>query len=342
MTSSWPILHYSLDAIEGGVALKPLRAGDCLDRYRLEALVARSGMASIFRATDLRTGAQVAIKVPHPEAECDVAFFQRFQREVRICREIDHPGALKAMNEESPSRLYMVMEWVEGRLLRDVLAQEAPLPPDRATRIALAICGALDHIHACGVVHRDLKPENVMIDAGDRVKVIDFGIAAKVGARRLTFGKLSNIMGTPEYISPEQVKGKRGDARSDVYALGVMLYEMLTGETPFHGPNPFAIMNARLKTAPLSPRSLVPDIPPQFDAILSTALARNPDARYPSARQFAYDLEHRDQIRAPKRAAGGGGQSRWKALPKKLLFHGAMVSIPVAVFGLILYLTRGV
>jgi len=298
-------------------------------------------MASIFRATDLRTGAQVAIKVPHPEAECDPAFFERFQREALICRQMDHPGALKAMNEESPSRLYMVMEWVEGRLLRDVLAQEGRLPPDRATRIALAICGALEHIHSCGVVHRDLKPENVMIDGGDRVKLIDFGIAAKAGARRLTFGKLSNIMGTPEYISPEQVQGKRGDARSDLYALGVMLYEMLTGETPFHGSNPFAIMNARLKTAPVSPRSIVPDLPPQFDAILSTALAREPVSRYPSARQFAYDLEHQDQLRAAERVAAGGGQSRWKQLPKRVLFHGAMVMLPVAIFGLILYVTRG-
>jgi serine/threonine-protein kinase len=320
--------------------LTPLQPGDCLDHYRLEALVARSGMASIFRATDVRTGAQVAIKVPHPEAECDVAFFERFQREAQICREIDHPGALKAMREESPSRLYMVMEWVEGRLLREILAEEGPLQPDRAVGIALAICGALEHIHACGVVHRDLKPENVMIDAGDRVKLIDFGIAAKAGARRLTFGKLSNIMGTPEYISPEQVRGKRGDARSDVYALGVMLYEMLTGQTPFRGSNPFAIMNSRLKTAPVPARSIAPDLPPQFDSILSRALAREPDYRYPSARQFAYDLEHRDQIRVSERPAPGGAQSRWKRFPKKLLFHGAMLSIPVAIFGLILYVTR--
>ena len=151
---------------------------------------------------------------------------------------MDHAGVVKAMDQESQSRVYMVMEWVEGRLLREVLAEEGPLPPERATRIALAICGALEHIHARGVVHRDLKPENVMIDAEDHVKLIDFGIGAKAGARRLTFGKLSNIMGTPEYISPEQVEGKRGDARSDLYALGIMLYEMLTGRTPFRGIEP--------------------------------------------------------------------------------------------------------
>ena len=133
MPSSWPVLHYGVDAVYGVITLTPLQTGDCLDHYRLEALVARSGMASIFRATDLHTGRQFAIKVPHPEAECDVAFFERFQREARICREMDHAGVVKAMNQESQSRVYMVLEWVEGRLLREVLAEEGPLPPERAT-----------------------------------------------------------------------------------------------------------------------------------------------------------------------------------------------------------------
>jgi serine/threonine-protein kinase len=297
-------------------------------------------MASIFRATDLRTGRPFAIKVPHPEAECDVTFFERFQREAAICREMDHASVVKAMNEESQSRVYMVMEWVEGRLLRDVLAQEGSLPPERATRIALAICSALDHIHARGVVHRDLKPENVMIDAEDRVKLIDFGIGAKTGSRRLTFGKLSNIMGTAEYISPEQVKGKRGDARSDLYALGVMLYEMLTGKTPFCGSNPFALMNARLKTAPVPAREIVPDLPPQLDFILSRALERNPDWRYGSALEFACDLAHQDEVGLAKRAAPGSRESRRQPLPKAVLFYGALAALPVMIFVLMLYVAR--
>ena len=313
--------------------MTPLHPGECLDHYRLDDLVARSGMASIFRATDLRTGGQFAIKVPHPEAECDVTFFERFQRESLICREMDHPSVLKAVPEESPSRVYMVMEWVEGRLLREVLAQEGPLPPDRATRIALAICDALGHIHARGVAHRDLKPENVMIDAQDRVKLIDFGIAAKAGVRRLTFGKLSDIMGTPEYISPEQVKGQRGDARSDLYALGIMLYEMLTGVTPFRGPNPFAIMNARLKTTPIPPRKILPELAPQLDAIVSRALERDPGDRYQSALEFAHDLEHQDQVGMVER----GEQ---KLFPKKVLFYGALAAIPATIFAMLLYVAR--
>ena len=320
--------------------MTPLHSGDCLDHYRLEALVARGGMASIFRATDLRTGHPCAVKVPHPEAECDAAFFERFQREASICREMDHAGVVKAMSEESPSRVYMVMEWVEGRLLREVLAQEGALPPERAIKIALGICGALDYIHARGVVHRDLKPENVMIDAEDRVKLIDFGICAKAGARRLTFGKLSNIMGTAEYISPEQVKGKRGDARSDLYALGIMLYEMLTGRTPFSGSNPFVVMNVRLKTTPDPAREIVPDLPPQLDSILSRALERNPDCRYGSALEFAWDLAHRDQVGLAARATPGAQERRRQLLPKDFLFYGALAAVPATIFALMLYVAR--
>ena len=239
--------------------MTPLYPGDRLDHYRLEELAARSGMASIFRATDLRTGIQVAIKVPHPEAECDVAFFDRFSREAQIGQEMAHPSLLKVMTSDDRSRVYMVMEWADGRLLREILAEERKLPAERAVAIARALCDALDYIHARGVVHRDLKPENIMVGADDRIKLIDFGIASKAGARRLTFGRLSNIMGTAEYISPEQVRGKRGDARSDLYALGVMLYEMLTGRTPFRGPNPFAVMNARLKSDPIPPQSKFPN-----------------------------------------------------------------------------------
>jgi serine/threonine-protein kinase len=297
-------------------------------------------MASIFRATDVRTGRQFAIKVPHPEAECDVVFFERFQREAAICQEMDHASVVKVMNEESQSRVYMVMEWVEGRLLRDVLAQEGSLPPERATRIALAICSALGHVHARGVVHRDLKPENVMIDAEDHVKLIDFGIGAKAGSRRLTFGKLSNIMGTAEYISPEQVRGKRGDARSDLYALGIMLYEMLTGTTPFRGSNPFALMNARLKTAPVPAREIVPDLPPQLDFILSRALERNPDCRYGSAQEFACDLAHQDRVGVAGRTAPGSRESRRQPLPKAVLFYGALAALPVMIFVLLLYVAR--
>ena len=154
-----------------------LETGDTLDHYRLDATVAHSGMSTLFKATDLRDGRQVAIKVPHAEMEADLVLVERFKREQEIGQELDHPGVVKTYDGEDRSRVYMVIEWVEGRLLRSILNEERRLPIDRAVKLTLGICDALDYMHAHGVVHRDLKPENIMVDDEDRIKLIDFGIA---------------------------------------------------------------------------------------------------------------------------------------------------------------------
>src|SRR5260370_22389054 len=193
-----------------------LYTGDKLDHYVIENLVARSGMASIFRATDERTGRTVAIKIPHPEMEADPVFYDRFRREQEIGEKLDHPGVMKVFPHDDHSQFYMAMEWVDGRLLRQIMNQQKKLPQERAVKLALEIASALEYIHSHGVVHRDLKPENIMVDTNDHIKLIDFGIAANVGSRRLTFTKFSQTMGTPDYISPEQVKAKRVAARSDI------------------------------------------------------------------------------------------------------------------------------
>jgi serine/threonine protein kinase len=321
--------------------MTPLHPGDQLDHYRIEGVAARSGMASIFRATDLRTGRQVAIKVPHPEMESDPVFFERFHREQEIGQKMDHPGVMKVFTEDAgSSQVYMVMEWVEGRLLRQILNEQAKLPAARAVSLALRICDALGYIHSHGVVHRDLKPENIMVDAEDRVKLIDFGIAANAGSRRLTFAKLSQIMGSPDYISPEQVKGKRGDARSDLYALGVMLYEMLTGKVPFTGPNPFIIMNDRLLNNPVPPREIDPAISPQLQEIIYRALERDPSKRYPNAHEFAWDLEHQDQVGVAERPELRDWKRRRTPWPRKILFYLFLALIPVVIFALLLWVAR--
>jgi eukaryotic-like serine/threonine-protein kinase len=317
-----------------------LRAGDKLDHYRIENVAARSGMATIFRAIDERTGHTVAIKVPHPEIETDPVLVERFNREEEIGQKLDHPGIMKVFADEHRSQRYMVMNWVEGRTLRQLMNEQGKFPADRAAKIALQIASTLEYIHGHGVIHRDLKPENIMVDGNDLVKLVDFGIAANVGSRRITFAKFSPTTGTPDYISPEQVKGKRGEARSDIYALGVMLYEMLTGKVPFSGPNAFVIMNDRLLNNPVPPREIDPSISPQLQEIIYRAMERDPAKRYPSAREFAHDLEHQDKVGVADRDELTNRRARKQPRTKQVLFYVAMALIPIVVFGLLLWVAR--
>ena len=317
-----------------------LHPGDRLDEYDLESIVATSGMATVFRARDLKTGQQVAIKVPHPEVESDPTMFDRFRREEEIGTRIDHPGVMKVFANPDRSQVYMVMEWLDGRLLRQVLNDEKRLPVERSVKLTVGICEALEHVHANGVVHRDLKPENIMVSDDDEIHLIDFGIAASAGARRLTFAHFSQSMGTPDYISPEQVRGKRGDARSDIYALGVMLYEMLTGAVPFTGPNPFAVMNDRLLNQPVPPRELEPSITPQLQEILYRALEREPKNRYASAREMAHDLLHQDEVGIAERPDAEQWKTRRSPERRRMLLYAGLALIPLLLFGLLLLVSR--
>lgn len=320
--------------------MTPVKTGDILDHYRIEGVVARSGMASIFRATDLNDGKQVAIKVPHEEMECDPVLFERFQREAEIGKMMNHPGVMKVYDNEKPSRVYMVMEWVEGKLLRQVMREQRTMPEERAVKIAVNILGALQHIHSRGVAHRDLKPENIMVDDEDRIKLIDFGIASKSDARRLTFAKLSAVMGTPDYISPEQVKGKRGDGRSDLYAMGVILYEMLTGKVPFSGNNPFTIMNDRLLNNPVPPRAVNAQVTPEMQEIIYRALEREPANRYKTADEFAWDLQHPEQVGISERQELTNWKQRKDPWARRIAFYVAMFLIPVVVLGLLFLVAK--
>ncbi len=321
--------------------MNPLEPGETLDHYRIEATVARSGMSVLYRATDLANGKQVAVKVPHAEMEADPVLFERFKREEEIGQLLDHPGIVKTYNDEERSRVYMVIEWVDGRLLRTILNQERKLPMERAVRITLAICEALDVMHKHGIVHRDLKPENVMVDDEDRIKLIDFGIAMKEDARRLTYVNMTAALGTPDYIAPEQVKGGRGDQRSDIYALGIMLYEMLTGRVPFVEPNPLAAMNERVLHDPTPPRQLNAEIAPELEEILFRALEREPRHRYATAAEMAWELEHQEQVGVEDRGARPAGRSaRRVTVNKRVVLYAGLALLPVLLFGLMLLLAR--
>jgi len=323
------------------VVMTTPEVGETLDHYLLVAEVARSGMSTLYRATDLRNGRTVALKVPHPEMEADPVLLERFRREEEIGQEIDHPGVVKTYDGEERSRRYMVIEWVDGRLLRDILNDEPKLTIERAVALAISICDALDNLHKHGVVHRDLKPENIMVCAGDRIKIIDFGIALKEHARRITQTALTPALGTPDYISPEQVKGQHGDQRSDIYALGAMLYEMLTGQPPFTGQNPLVVLNERVLTDPRPARELNPAISLQLQEVLSRALERDPRHRYSTAVEMAWELEHQELVgvnddneRRPSL------RSRLSVNGPKLAIYTGLALIPIILFVVMLLLAR--
>ncbi len=319
--------------------MAPIEPGDQLDHYRIEAVVMRTFMTTIYRGTDVRTGRAVAIKIPHFEMECDPAFFSRFQREAEIGRKLDHPSVAKVVSNGDMSRVCIVMEWAEGKILRQILGEQGKLPAERAVRIALGICEALEYIHGKGVVHRDLKPENIMLDADDHIKLIDFGIAASAGARRLTFSKFSSALGTPDYISPEQVRGKRGDGRCDVYALGVILYEMLTGKMPFEGPNPFAVMNSRTLNHPIPPREANPEVSPEMQEIIYRALVRDPAKRYARAGEFATDLQHPEKVVTADREEHRDWKVRRSPERRRVFSYVMIAMIPLVIFVLLIFVT---
>jgi serine/threonine protein kinase len=319
--------------------LDSIEAGSQIDFYRIEAAVARSGMASVFRAVDVRDNRIVALKIPHPDMEADPILFDRFQREAAIGQKLDHPAVMRVYGAEKRSRIYMVMEWCEGKLLRQILS-EGRLSQARALRIALKVLDALDYIHQQGVVHRDLKPENIMVDDQDNVKLIDFGIAGDAAARRLTYANFTATLGTADYISPEQVKGKRGDGRSDIYSMGVILYEMLTGKLPFSGSSPMEVMNDRLLNYPVPPSVAEPSIRPQLQEVLYRALERDPQNRYPRAREFAQDLQHLDKVGVEDRREIRDWDKRRSHTSRQVLYYGGLALIPVVILLLMILVSR--
>jgi serine/threonine protein kinase len=321
--------------------MREVAVGDKLDQYEITKLIARSGMASIFEGKDTATGMTVALKVPHLQFESDVVFFERFKREEEIGLRLDHPNVIKFFKPRHKSRMYAAMELVEGQSLRKVMEQEHPLPPARALAIAQQIGEALEHMHGHGVVHRDLKPENVLVTSTGQVKIIDFGIALDKAARRLTWYGLSATIGTPDYIAPEQIGGRRGDARTDVYALGTILYEMLTGHLPFSGPNALAVMRAKTDGEPRPPSYFVPGFDPSLEAILLKAIERDPRDRYQTAAEFLHDLRNPSAVPPRDPLTGAGRRRGLGSIPRRLAMPLLIVAILAGLALLVWLSSRG-
>lgn len=312
--------------------MREVNVGDKLDQYELTELIARSGMASIFKARDLvNGGATVAIKVPYMQFESDVLFYNRFQREEEVGRRLQHPNIIGVRAPRHKSRMYIAMEYVEGTSLRALMHEQRPLDEQKALDLAGQICSALVYMHAQGVVHRDLKPENVLIEEGGQVKIMDFGIALDESARRLTWSGLSSTIGTPDYMAPEQVSGRRGDARTDIYALGTILYEMLTGQLPYVGDNVYSLMRAKTNEDPQPPSRVRPDFDPHLEEIILHAIERQPRYRYASAAEMLEDLRDPSKVPITGRAARlhpRNLQARaFKRAMWTVLFFGSLIGI---------------
>ena len=321
--------------------MRDLVVGDRLDQYELTELLARSGMASIFKALDRESGAPVALKVPHVQYESDVVFSERFRREEEVGQRLHHPNVVQVLTPREKSRMYMAMEYVPGKSLRAIVGKH-PLPREQALDIALQLCDALAYLHEQGVVHRDIKPENVLVTADGRIKILDFGIALFASERRLTWMGLSNTIGTPDYMAPEQIRGRRGDPRTDIYAVGTLLFEMLTGHLPWDSGNPRALLRAKTGEDPRPPSCYVPGFDPALEAVILKAIQRDPRDRYASARQLLEDLRAPATVLARDPELGSARRRRGARSRRRIVFAAVAAAVFLGLLSLVWATTRRV
>ena len=261
------------------------------DRYEVEGRIGTGGMAEVWRGHDRVLNRTVAIKTLLPQFASDASFVDRFRREAQAAARLNHAGIVSVYDSGTDGNTpYIVMEFIEGRTLADYLGSGKTIPPMEAAKIAQDIAESLAVAHAQGVIHRDIKPANVMVTRDGKVLVMDFGIARLISGPE-TAPQTSAVLGTASYLSPEQAQGQPVDARTDIYALGVVMYEMLTGRPPFTGDSPMAIAYKQVNATPPAPSSANPDVPPELDAIVMRALSKNPANRYQTGKEFADDLE---------------------------------------------------
>jgi serine/threonine-protein kinase len=274
-----------------------LQIGDQFDHFQIRNHIAKGGMSDIYCAYDLLSGKDVVLKIPDRMSIGDPAQYERFQRELEVMRTLNHPAVQKGLSSGKFNNTpYLVTEMIDGESMRDVIQKAAPYSAEDAVSLIKKIADGLLHCHQHDIIHRDLKPENILITSEGQPIILDFGLALTKNAHRVTYANLSGAAGTPDYMSPEQIEGKRGDQRTDVYAVGIMLYELIKGEVPFHGDNNLAVMAQHLQGAIPRLDKEVEGISPQLAAVVAKCLQRDPATRYGDMSQFLYDLENPDKV----------------------------------------------
>ena len=325
-----------------------LQIGDQFDRFQITGHIAQGGMSDIYRAYDVVNRCEVALKIPERTMIGDPAQYERFEREKEVLQTLNHPAVLHGLGCGQYNRIpFLAMELIDGQSLRDFITANAPMPAEQAIALFLQIADGMAYVHENGVIHRDLKPENIIIKKDGQPVIMDFGLALTKGAHRVTYANLSATMGTPTYMAPEQVEGKRGDERTDVYALGVILFELLAGQPPYNGDSPLAVMAQHVQQAAPRLDQVQTGIDIHLAAVVAKALVRDPEERYASMRDLIQALQHPEtadlsllQTSSPPGDAPVGQPEKWyqsmyvKSIAIAVFILVALVVMAVALQGL--------
>ena len=274
-----------------------LQISDQFDHYQIREHLAKGGMSDIYRAYDLLSGKEVVLKIPDRMSIGDPAQYERFQRELEVMRTLNHPAIQKGIGSGRFNNTpYLVTELVNGESLREIIRKNSPFTPEDSVQLISKIADGLSHCHDNDIIHRDLKPENILVSTDGQPVIIDFGLTLTKGSHRVTYANFSGAAGTPDYMAPEQIEGHRGDKRTDIYALGIILFELLSGRLPFGGDNNLAIMAQHLQGAIPRLDKEQKGISPQLASVIARCLQRNPNDRYANMQEMINELNNLDTV----------------------------------------------
>lgn len=333
-----------MDTSDAIITSSMFQIGDQLDRFQIKDHIAQGGMSSIYCAFDLVNRREVVIKIPDKSMIGDPAQFERFQREIEVTQKLDHPAILRGIYAGQYNRIpFLVTEKVNGDSLRKRIETSAPISVNETLQLVEKIAEGMLYCHQNNVFHRDLKPENILIRDDGQPVIMDFGLALTQSSHRVTYSNLTVTMGTPDYMAPEQVEGQRGDARSDIYALGIIMYEMLSGRLPFYGDSNLSLMAQRIKNDAPRLDKVNPAISPQIASIVARCLQRDPKDRYQDMQVLIDAIKQPDSVDTSiltHLTSGTSGNSFMKAGALRAGILSLVILAAIIAFALLLQYLR--